>query len=158
MLDIDALAEEFNIPKSVILDDGPNQPAINIKATDINDPDLIVANNISKANALLDHVIKEIESGNFSPRMVEVAGLLINAINGSTSQLYSKSFEIANIHLKAKALQLKEKQINMIERTSSSGRANVVITDRETVLRMLRENDSEQKQIENVIDIENEGK
>jgi hypothetical protein len=90
--------------------------------------------------------------------MVEVAGLLINAINGSTSQLYSKSFEIANIHLKAKALRLKEKQINMIERTSSSGRANVVITDRETVLRMLRENDSEQKQIENVIDIENEGK
>jgi hypothetical protein len=152
-LDLDNLMEEFNLPNPSIEEipviDVPN--VIDIQPTDIEDPDRLIATNISKANALLDHVIKEIDNGNFSPRMVEVAGQLINAINGSTSQLYTKSFNSATIKLKYDQLRLKERQIGLLEKVGNVTNQNIIITDREHILRMLKDASEQPKQIEQKI-------
>jgi hypothetical protein len=144
MLDLDSLAAEFNIPKEAPVIDASD--VIDVQPTEIDNPDKLVAQNISKANALLDYIIYEINNGNFSPRMAEVASMLINAINGSTTQLYTKSFNIATLQLKEKALQLKERQIGILEKTGGVKNQNIIVTDRETILRMLHE-EPEQKQI-----------
>ena len=142
LIDFDALAEEFNIPQSTISMESPviDVPyVLDVEPTNINDPDRILADNVSKANAILNHVMREIDNGNFSPRMVEVAGQIINAINNSTSQLYLKNFNIASLQLKLKALQLKEREIGMLEKTGGVGNKNIIVTDRETILRVLAE-------------------
>jgi hypothetical protein len=140
-IDLDALAEEFNLPSVEVLppDVSLKTTTIELSATNVDDPDKIIAQNISKANLLLDHVIREIDNGNFSPRMIEVASLLINAINGSTTQLYAKSFNEASLQLRIKALQLKEKQLGLLARDGNVKNQNLIITDRETVLKMLKD-------------------
>ncbi len=149
-IDLDALAEEFNLPSVEVLpieeksqlsttEEPSRLSTVELSDTNIEEPDKIVAQNISKANLLLDYVIREIDNGNFSPRMVEVASLLINAINGSTTQLYAKSFNEASLQLRMKALQLKEKQLGLLERGGNVKNQNLIITDRETVLKMLKD-------------------
>ena len=88
-LDFANLLEEFNLPeptedeiKKVKKDVKTETPAINmeVKNVDPEDPDHIIARNIAKADAILDKLMHEMDDGNFSPRMVEVSGQIINAI------------------------------------------------------------------------------
>jgi hypothetical protein len=143
-LDLDALAEEINLPKDLLEEPETYRmvPEMRIEKTDISEPDKIISNNISKANAILDHVMTQIENGDDSAKMIEAVSKLIDSINNSTSQLYGNQFNIANLQLKAKALQLKERQIGMIEKTGGVKNQNVIFTDRETMLKMLKEADT----------------
>jgi len=152
MLDLDNLMEEFNIPQSAVTDteviDIP-PPDLSLKPTDISEPDKIISDTVSKASAILDHLMKVISSGDYAPqflpRMVEVASGILAVINDSTSQLYNKHFETANIRLKIQALQLKERQLGILENTGGMGNKNIIFTDRESILRLLK--DEEPKQI-----------
>ena len=43
--------------------------------------------NIDRANRILDLVEEELENGNFSSRLVEVAGQLVNAVTNASKEL-----------------------------------------------------------------------
>jgi len=153
MLDLDNLLKEFDIPQASVIDTEVIEvpPAdLALKPTDISEPDKIISDTVSKANAILDHLMRVISSGEYAPqflpRMVEVASGILAVINDSTSQLYNKHFEIANLKLKIQALQLKERQLGIIEKTGGVGDRNIIISDRETILRMLK--DEEPRQID----------
>lgn len=92
-IDLDNLITEFNLstevdpkeePKKIKPKDGlksSESVTMDLKPVDVNNPDEIVSSNVSKANAILEHIMKEMVAGNFSPRMAEVASLIINNVN-----------------------------------------------------------------------------
>ena len=129
--------------KKVKKDVKTETPAINmeVKNVDPEDPDHIIARNIAKADAILDKLMHEMDDGNFSPRMVEVSGQIINAITNSTSLLYNKNFNLANIQLKIQQIKLKEKEIDLLAGRAIGGdttNQNIIFTDRETILKYLK--------------------
>ena len=164
-LDFANLLEEFNLPeptedeiKKVKKDVKTETPAINmeVKNVDPEDPDHIIARNIAKADAILDKLMHEMDDGNFSPRMVEVSGQIINAITNSTSLLYNKNFNLANIQLKIQQIKLKEKEIDLLAGKALGGdttNQNIIFTDRESVLKFLR---GEKKESMKFIDVKKE--
>jgi hypothetical protein len=144
MVDFDQLAEEFNLPKDFSEDIVPLEATETVPA-DISNPDAILSVNIGKANAILDHVMREIDAGNFSARHVEVAGQILSVINQSTSQLYQNKFELANIRIRAETLKLKARQLDMLEKSGGVSNQNIIVTDRESIMRII----NSQKQLEN---------
>jgi hypothetical protein len=158
-IDIDNLANEFN------MDNTFNQEELERNAIDIGEairidhssnPDKVISDTIGKANAILDRVILEINNSGMTPRLGEVAGQLIQAINTAAGQVYTKDFNFGSLHIKQKMLELKKREIDIKERLSekstgcpSTVNQNLIITDRETVMKMLRESKEQIKMLEN---------
>jgi len=164
-IDIDNLAAEFNMDsieraaRDTILDIEGSAKEVNT-----NDPDSIIGSNIGKANAILDNIIRLMNSGNFSPRMGEVAGQLINAINSATSQLYQRNATLGDLQYKGRVLQLRERELEIkeklidIKKGSRIKNQNLIITsDRETILKVLKNKDNETKVLEYKEDVEDKG-
>lgn len=152
---LDNLLEEFDIAANSDKKEDIKSEPMQLDSVDINNPDAILSKNISKANALLDHILKEITDGNFSPRIAEVASMIIGNVTDSTSQIYSNKFNEQNIDIKYKQLQLKERMLEKISGAKGSvSNTNIVVTDRESLLKFLKSED-EIKRIEsqNIIDI-----
>ncbi len=157
-IDLDALANEFNMDMDQALEDvGDNQIDLeSITENNTDNPDLILATNVSKANAILDRVIIEINRAGMSPRLGEVAGQLIATINQAANQIYSKNFSIGDLRYKKKMLELKDREVQIKEkallgRNNNNGGTtnnNIIVSDRETLLRLMRENKAEIKLIE----------
>lgn len=160
-LDLDALAQEFNIDVDNTLED---LHATQIDVDTINNdnetinPDVILSKNINKANALLDRIIIEINNSGMNARLGEVAGQLLNVINQSVNQIYSKNSDYMGLRIKKKMVELKEREVKLKELTTSKqpnqyNQNNIILTDRETLLKMLKENKKEIKLLENEGDI-----
>lgn len=155
-LDLDALAQEFNIDVDNTLE---NLHATQIDVDTINNdteninPDIILSKNINKANALLDRIIIEINNSGMNARLGEVAGQLLNVINQSVNQIYSKNSDYLGLRIKKKMVELKEREVKLKELTTSKqpdqyNQNNIILTDRETLLKMLKENKKEIKLLE----------
>ena len=150
-------------PKKIKPKDGlksSESVTMDLKPVDVNNPDEIVSSNVSKANAILEHIMKEMVAGNFSPRMAEVASLIINNVNVSTATIYAHRYNMANLNLKERQLDLKEREFAKISTKNPSddpkSQNAIIITDRETVLKYLR-SEKEPKMLEgNIIDVEEE--
>jgi hypothetical protein len=162
-VDLDALAHEFNMDIDEALPAVEDITPEALIADRLSDPDLVISTNINKANAILDRVIEEINRSGMSPRLGEVAGQLIATINQAVSQIYTKEFDMSGLRIKHKMLLLKEREVRLKELTTiPSGQGNtvnqnIIVTDRETVLRLLKDNKSQIKQIEDVKKGENNG-
>jgi hypothetical protein len=146
-VDLDALAQEFNmdVDESLNVDDIIEIDVDTLSASEISDPDVVISTNINKANAILDRVINEINRSGMTPRLGEVASQLISTINQAAGQIYTKEFDFGSLRIKKKMLDLKEREVLLKERISGNGRGgtvnqNIIVTDRETVLRLLKEN------------------
>jgi hypothetical protein len=155
-LDLDALAQEFNIDVDNTLEDlhatQIDVDVINNDNETIN-PDVILSKNINKANALLDRIIIEINNSGMNARLGEVAGQLLNVINQSVNQIYSKNSDYLGLRIKKKMVELKEREVKLKELTTSKqpdqyNQNNIILTDRETLLKMLKENKKEIKLLE----------
>lgn len=142
-LDRQGLREEFNMEviEPEVVEDTIDEFELEWEKdpTDIS----TLRTNIDKANTLLDTVTHELENGNFSARMVEVAGQIINSITTASKVLvddtnYNKYLDIR----KALALlKRKEVEIKYLKggRTTNN---NLIIASREDVLKMLKEKTS----------------
>ena len=142
-LDLENLADEFGIESEV--EDFKIDVEKHLERININEPDGILIENLAKANAILDRIIYEMNSGKFSARMVEVSSQIMNLVAGITGQMYKKISEEKSLQMKQNMLELKQK---MLKINNGAKNQNIIITDRETVLRFLKEG-QDQKQIEN---------
>ena len=141
-LDLENLMDEFNIEHDT------EQFRIDVEKcienTNIEDPDTIVTENLGKANAILDRVITEMNNGGFSARLAEVSSQIMGVISTMTGQVYKKKLDLENLQMKRLMLELKMKSLQIKDKTINQ---NIIITDRETILKFL--NEDKQKQIEN---------
>lgn len=105
--------------------------------------------NIHNANQLLEKIQDEMNHGNFSARLAEVASAVINSVTQASKEIlsdqnYEDYMEVrrALVELKAKEIEIKD-----IKSKRPSNQTNVLVTSREDLLKMLK--DKEPKQIEN---------
>lgn len=110
------------------------------------DPVEVIKDNIERANRILDRVENEMNRGNFSARMVEVAGNIINSITAAGKEVisdtnYKRYLQIREGMLQYKYDELEMKKSNFKTPTSQ----NIIFSDRESVLKFLN---GEQKKIE----------
>ena len=98
-----------------------------------------------------------------SPRLGEVASQLITTINQAVGQIYTKEFDMSNLQLKKKGVLLKEREVKLKELTSNVKRQaetinqNIILTDRETILKLLKNNKNEIKMLEENKNVEDKG-
>jgi len=110
------------------------------------DPEEALKENIDRANRILDRVEQELENGNFTARMVEVAGNILSNVTNSSKEL------IANINYK-KYLQIREKMVKYkydeLEAKKQKFRSptsqNIILSNREDIMKLIS---GEVKQIE----------
>lgn len=95
--------------------------------------------NIFNANQLLEKIQHEMNNGNFSARLAEVASTILNSITQSSKEIlsdknYEKYMEVrkALVELKEKELQIKETKL-----VRPANQTNVLVTSREDLLKML---------------------
>jgi hypothetical protein len=119
---------------------------------DYNDAIDALKKNIKNANQLLEKIQHEMNNGNFSARLAEVASTIINSVTQASKEIlsdqnYEDYMEVrrALVELKNKELDIKEAKI-----VRPANQTNVLVTSREDLLKMLE--DKRPRQIENVQD------
>ena len=120
-------------------------------------PDQILFANVLRANRILDK-LEECQEGkkNFSTRAAEVAGQLINAVTQATSQIMSDNYNKGYLQLRQDLVKLKELEIKIKQRAISAPRnQNLILADRESVLKFLQGEADRDTVDGEVIDIEN---
>jgi hypothetical protein len=119
--------------------------------TDIDYSDAVktLESNIFNANQLLEKIQHEMNNGNFSARLAEVASTIINSITQASKEIlsdenYGEYMEVrrALVQLKAKELDIKE-----MRGVRPTNQTNVLVTSREELLKMLQ--DKKPKEITN---------
>jgi hypothetical protein len=107
---------------------------------DLADAEKVIKDNIDRANDLLDKVQQEIQNGNFSARMVEVAGQLINSVTQAAKELMTNAHTKRQINLKDKVLMLKRRELDIRQiSTNAPKNQNLIVASREDVLKLLKE-------------------
>lgn len=110
------------------------------------DPEEALKENIDRANRILDRVEQELENGNFTARMVEVAGNILNTVSNSSKELlsninYKKYLQIRASMVKYKYDELESKKAKFRSPTSQ----NIILSNREDIMKLLN---GETKKIE----------
>ena len=134
------LSEEFDLEKV------ENQPITTIYEEG-EDPDEIIKKNIDRANRILDQVEEELVNGNFSARLVEVASKTMDSITNAVSQIQSTVYNQDYLQLKARVIELKEEELEYKVKNLKKptvGSQNIIFTDRESVLKALKNNNVEE--------------
>lgn len=149
-LDLDGLNEEFGIDGNLPI----STPDLDFEEVEIDydDPISILKGNIVKANQLLDKVQSEMLSGNFTARLVEVAGNIINAITTASKEIISKENYGEYLVIKKELNALKEREVIIKEKSGIKGgnvqnQQNIIVTSREDLLKIM-DGKEPQKQIE----------
>jgi len=102
------------------------------------DPEESLKENIDRANRILDRVENELENGNFTARMVEVAGNILNTVTNSSKELitninYKKYLQIRESMVKYKYDELEAKQQKFRSPTSQ----NIIVSNREDIMKLI---------------------
>ena len=109
--------------------------------TNIDYDDAIEAlkSNIYNANQLLEKIQHEMNNGNFSARLAEVASGIINSVTQASKEIISDknygeymTVRKALVQLKAKELEIKEMKVGV-----PKNQTNVLVTSREDLLKVL---------------------
>lgn len=101
-------------------------------------PEEALKQNIDRANRILDRVENELENGNFTARMVEVAGNILNTVTNSSKELitninYKKYLQIREKMVKYKYDELEAKQQKFRSPTSQ----NIIVSNREDIMKLI---------------------
>lgn len=102
------------------------------------DPEEALKENIDRANRILDRVENELENGNFTARMVEVAGNILNTVTNSSKELitninYKKYLQIRDKMVQYKYDELEAKQSKFRSPTSQ----NIIVSNREDIMKLI---------------------
>ena len=105
-------------------------------------PDQILSDNIERANRILDVLENDArESQKISARKAEVMAQLINSVTNAANSIITDEYNKEYLHLRNNVLRLKEKEIQI--KQIGSGRSGttqqILVTDRESILKILRE-------------------
>ena len=153
MLNKDVLDNVFDIDTNIKEQD-VNELVVREK-TDRKKPDDIIYENIDKANQLLDTILNNVsqqvnENGQLNARLMEVAGQLIDKITSAATSITSADIDYADIQLKQQNLLTKQKELDWkinkdgtISTRSNSPERQVIITDRESILQMMKNKELE---------------
>lgn len=141
-LDLTALDEVFDLNYNDLPQHDPENETSEREEIDIdfNDPVSILKGNIKKANQILDKVQDEIGSGNFTARMVEVAGNIINGITAASKEIIGKENYAGYLEVKKDLKNLKEREVVIKERVGIRGTTtnqNIIVTSREDLLKIM---------------------
>ena len=115
------------------------------------DPDNILLRNIERATALLDETETQISSGNFSSRLLEVSSQLIDSVTKAAAEIRSSQQQELYLRLRDEMLQLNKvkmvleakKGLNKSEKKDGGNKREIIVTDRETILKMLEDKENE---------------
>lgn len=145
VLDRDNLQEEFDM-------DPLEQEMVSLTKSLSDDPIDSLKDNVDRANDILDMVESELESGNFSARLAEVAGQLINSVTNASKEIISSINYQKYLQIRESLVELKRIEIeNKNKQSKIPSSQNIIITDRESVLRFLEEN-KEPKKVEGTVE------
>lgn len=143
-LNTHGLEEEFNLAEQEIAESEAVEPEIvepdpfEVEWEAQNDEIKILKDNIDRANDILDKVQDEVEGSNFSARLVEVAGQLINSITTSTKTILDNDNYNKYLDIKKGLALLKKREVDIkalkIDRPKSQ---NLIVASREDVLKLL---------------------
>jgi len=138
------LAEEFNLN---YVEEEVKEVREEMSASNL--PDEILINNIKRANRILDKIESEFEMNNFSARLCEVASQLINSVTAASSQIMTDEYNKAYLQIRRDIVKLKEREIQIKQLAAGTPKEqNLIVTDRETILQVLKKNSKPLEQIE----------
>ena len=105
-------------------------------------PDEVLSDNIDRANRILDILEDNArESNKISARTAEVMAQLINSVTNAANSIISDEYNQAYLQIRNSVLRLKEKEIQI--KQIGSGRSGttqqILVTDRESILKILKE-------------------
>jgi len=142
-LDRQNLDEEFNLPDQE--QEGPDEFEVEFEKE--NSTEQLLRDNIERANGILDQVEEEMGNGNFSARLVEVAGQILNTITNSIKEIQTKENNQAVLLLKARMVEMKRYELTLKEKTiNKPTNQNLIIANREDVLKLIEENKKEKEE------------
>lgn len=137
-LNLDVLDEIFNTGDQI--DRDLEQKTIDFETNiDYNEPLEALKNNIFNANQLLEKIQHEMNNGNFSARLAEVAGTIINSVTQSSKEIISDRNYGQYLEIRRALVQLKAKEVEIKELRGSrpTNQTNVLVTSREDLLKVL---------------------
>jgi hypothetical protein len=104
--------------------------------------------NIFNANQLLAKIQDEMNNGNFSARLAEVASTVINSVTQASKEVLSDQNYEDYMQVRRALVELKAKEIEIkdVKSKRPNSQTNVLVTSREDLLKMLQ--DKTPKQIE----------
>jgi len=118
------------------------------------DPAQILYNNIDRANRFLDRLERKIdEDDSIESRQVEVAAKMLDSITQAAERIFTTQLEYDTLSLKTKFLDLKQRELDIKEKIgllqSGAPRSqnNILIADRESILRVIREKSQEKEKL-----------
>jgi len=145
-LDLSVLDEAFGINYNDIPDG--ERPHIEIEQVEIDydDPEDILKGNIKKANIILDKIQDEIANGNFTARMVEVAGNIINSITAASKEIITDKNYKQYLKIRNGLKKLKEREVVIKEKLGgrhTTTNQNIIVTSREDLLKIMGKEEPE---------------
>jgi len=100
----------------------------------------ILKDNIDRANTILDKVQDEVEGSNFSARLVEVAGQLINSITVGVKTIIDNTNYNNYLGLKKQLVLLKKREVDIKAlKLDKPKTQNLIVASREDVLKLIEE-------------------
>jgi hypothetical protein len=148
MLDRQNLEEEFNMQDNQHDETIELEPEVSESGPDKfeeewekeNNPRNIIRDNIERANKILDTVEEELNNGNITARLVEVATGLINSVTQASKELITDENYQVYLQIRNRMLLLKDKEIEMKRKKKEAPKnQNLIIASREDVLKLLKE-------------------
>lgn len=115
----------------------------------VEDPDVILQNNIDKANTVLDKIIDNIDT-KLTVGMAEATASIVNSITNAVDKMYAGSFNFENVQIKKQMVELEEKKLfikdKALEMKGQKGdiprkQENILIADREAVMALFKDKD-----------------
>lgn len=139
LLNRENLENEFDVATEPITPELVPEDEFENEWENENNPRTIIKNNIERANAILDKVEIEINSGNFSARLVEVAGNIINSITAASKELISDENYKQYLVLRKKLVKYKKLEVEwkITGKSNKITNQNLILTNREDLLKLM---------------------
>ena len=155
LLNRNGLQEEFEMAETVeaeLVEPTPQTDEFEAEWESDNNAVQKLRDNIERANDILDKVQEELEHGNFSARLVEVAGQLINSVTAAAKEILESEYKGKYLGLREQLVLLKKREVDIKALSSTRPtNQNLIVASREDVLKLLNdgsanESDSESEQ------------
>lgn len=102
--------------------------------------------NVERANRILELVENELNEGNFSARLVEVAGQIMNTVTNTNKETLANINYKSYLQIREKLIQYKYDELKMKQnKIKSPTNQNIIVSNREDILKILG---GDNKQIE----------
>lgn len=138
-LNEEKIAEELNMDE---LETEVSEIKGNLNINNIKkNPDQILSENIDRANRILDVLESDaINKQTISARKAEVMAALINSVTNAANSIIQDDYNQEYLQIRKDVIRLKEKELHIKELGSSQvGSQQLIVTDRETILKALKE-------------------